>query len=170
MASRTSSASSATKPLVGVLMGSKSDYENMSAACEVMAELKIAHEVRVLSAHRTPDQTLEYAATARDRGLKIIIAGAGGAAHLPGVIAAKTLLPVIGVPMTSALNGLDSLLAIAQMPKGVPVATMAIGKSGAANAGLFAAQIIALGDPELAERLAQWRAARAQEVLAQKLP
>jgi 5-(carboxyamino)imidazole ribonucleotide mutase len=170
MASRTTSASSATKPLVGVLMGSKSDYENMSAACEVMAELKIAHEVRVLSAHRTPDQTLEYAATARDRGLKIIIAGAGGAAHLPGVIAAKTLLPVIGVPMTSALNGLDSLLAIAQMPKGVPVATMAIGKSGAANAGLFAAQIIALTDPELAERLAQWRAARAQEVLAQKLP
>jgi 5-(carboxyamino)imidazole ribonucleotide mutase len=170
MASRTTSTSSATKPLVGVLMGSKSDYENMSAACEVMAELKIAHEVRVLSAHRTPDQTLEYAATARDRGLKIIIAGAGGAAHLPGVIAAKTLLPVIGVPMTSALNGLDSLLAIAQMPKGVPVATMAIGKSGAANAGLFAAQIIALTDPELAERLAQWRAARAQEVLAQKLP
>jgi len=152
-------------------MGSKSDYDSMSAACEVMTELKIAHEVRVLSAHRTPDETLEYAATAQQRGLKVIIAGAGGAAHLPGVVAAKTLLPVIGVPMaTTAMNGIDSLLSIVQMPKGVPVATMAIGKSGAANAGLFAAQIVALSDPELAERLAKWRAARALEVLRQKLP
>ena len=157
--------------IVGVIMGSKSDFESMSAACEVMTELKIAHEVRVLSAHRTPDQTLEYAATAHERGLKVIIAGAGGAAHLPGVVAAKTLLPVIGVPMaTTAMNGIDSLLSIVQMPKGVPVATMAIGKSGAANAGLFAAQIIALGDPQVAERLAKWRAARAREVLQQKLP
>ena len=157
--------------MVGVIMGSKSDFESMSAACAVMTELKVAHEVRVLSAHRTPDQTLEYAATAQQRGLKVIIAGAGGAAHLPGVVAAKTLLPVIGVPMaTTAVNGIDSLLSIVQMPKGVPVATMAIGKSGAATAGLFAAQIIALGDPRLAERLAKWRAARALEVLRQKLP
>jgi 5-(carboxyamino)imidazole ribonucleotide mutase len=152
-------------------MGSKTDYEHMVGACEVMSELGIAHEVRVLSAHRTPDQALEYAATAHDRGLKAIIAGAGGAAHLPGVLAAKTLLPVIGVPMpTTTMGGLDSLLSIVQMPKGVPVATMAIGKSGAANAGLFAAAIIALGDPEVRDRLAKWRAARAQELLQQKLP
>jgi 5-(carboxyamino)imidazole ribonucleotide mutase len=158
-------------PIVGVIMGSKSDYEHMVGACEVMTELKIAHEVKVLSAHRTPDQTLDYAASAAQRGLKVIIAGAGGAAHLPGVIAAKTLLPVIGVPMpTTTLNGIDSLLSIVQMPKGVPVATMAIGKSGAANAGLLAAAIIALGSPELAERLKKWRAARAAELLAQKLP
>ena len=158
-------------PIVGVIMGSKSDFESMSAACETMTELGIPHEARVLSAHRTPDQTIEYAAGAHARGLKVIIAGAGGAAHLAGVIAAKTLLPVIGVPMqTSALNGLDSLLSMVQMPKGVPVATMAIGKAGAANAGLLAAQIIALGDPELAERIAKWRAARAREILQQKLP
>lgn len=158
-------------PLVGVIMGSRSDWEYMAAAAEIMNELQITHELRVLSAHRTPEQTLEYAAAASARGLKAIIAGAGGAAHLAGVIAAKTILPVIGVPIpATALNGLDSLLSIVQMPKGVPVATMAIGKPGAANAGLFAAAIIALGDAVLAERLQQWRAVRAREVLEQKLP
>jgi 5-(carboxyamino)imidazole ribonucleotide mutase len=158
-------------PLVGIIMGSRSDWEYMSAAAEAMDELQIPHEIRVLSAHRTPEQTLEYAAAASGRGLKAIIAGAGGAAHLAGVIAAKTILPVIGVPMpATALNGIDSLLSIVQMPKGVPVATMAIGKAGAANAGLFAAAIIALGDARLAERLQEWRATRAREVLEQKLP
>jgi 5-(carboxyamino)imidazole ribonucleotide mutase len=163
-------ADSQGKPMVGVIMGSKSDYEFMVAACEVMSELQVPHEARVMSAHRTPDVVLEYSATARERGLRVIIAGAGGAAHLAGVVAAKTTLPVIGVPMQSALNGLDSLLSIVQMPKGVPVATMAIGKGGAANAGLFAAAILALSDPQLAERLAKWRAARADEVLKTKLP
>jgi len=163
-------ADSQSKPMVGVIMGSKSDYEFMVAACEVMSELQVPHEVRVMSAHRTPDVVLEYSASARERGLRVIIAGAGGAAHLAGVVAAKTTLPVIGVPMQSALNGLDSLLSIVQMPKGVPVATMAIGKGGAANAGLFAAAILALNDPQLTERLAKWRAARAQEVLNTKLP
>jgi 5-(carboxyamino)imidazole ribonucleotide mutase len=162
---------SAESPLVGVIMGSRSDWEYMAAAAEVMSELKVAHEVRVLSAHRTPDLTLEYAANAAGRGLRAIIAGAGGAAHLAGVIAAKTLLPVIGVPMpTTSLNGMDSLLSIVQMPKGVPVATMAIGKPGAANAGLFAAAIIALGDAQLGDRLKNWRAARVIELLEQKLP
>jgi 5-(carboxyamino)imidazole ribonucleotide mutase len=161
---------SGNTPLVGVIMGSKSDWEYMSAAAEVMNELKIPHEARVLSAHRTPDLTLEYASSAKSRGLKMIIAGAGGAAHLAGVVAAKTLLPVIGVPMpTTSLNGMDSLLSIVQMPKGVPVATMAIGKAGAANAGLFAAAIIALEDDALARRLGEWRAARAAELLEQKL-
>jgi 5-(carboxyamino)imidazole ribonucleotide mutase len=159
------------KPQVGILMGSKSDWEYMAAAAETLDELKVAHEVRVLSAHRTPDQTLEYSATASARGLSVIIAGAGGAAHLAGVLAAKTILPVIGVPMpTTSLQGMDSLLSIVQMPKGIPVATMAIGKPGAANAGLYAAQIIALSDSALAERLKQWRAARAQELLKQTLP
>ncbi len=159
------------RPLVGVIMGSKSDWEYMAAAAEVMDELKVAHEVRILSAHRTPDLTLEYAEQAAGRGLRTIIAGAGGAAHLAGVVAAKTILPVIGVPMpTTSLNGMDSLLSIVQMPKGVPVATMAIGTPGAANAGLLAAAIIALGDEELAERLKNWRAARVKDLLAQKLP
>jgi 5-(carboxyamino)imidazole ribonucleotide mutase len=158
-------------PLVGVIMGSKSDWEYMSAASEVMNELGVAHETRVLSAHRTPDLTLEYASSAKTRGFKAIIAGAGGAAHLAGVVAAKTILPVIGVPMpTTSLNGMDSLLSIVQMPKGVPVATMAIGKPGAANAGLFVAAIIALEDSGLAERLQSWRAARVKELLEQKLP
>src|SRR3984957_4810297 len=162
---------SAQSPLVGVIMGSKSDWEYMSAAAEVMSELQVAHEVRVLSAHRTPDLTIEDAAEAAARGMRVIIAGAGGAAHLAGVVAAKTLLPVIGVPMpTTSLNGMDSLLSIVQMPKGVPVATMAIGKAGAANAGLLAAQIIALSDAKLGERLVKWRAARAAELLQQKLP
>ncbi len=158
-------------PIVGVIMGSKSDWEYMAAAAEVMEELQVPHEVRVMSAHRTPDITLEYSASAAGRGLRAIIAGAGGAAHLAGVVAAKTILPVIGVPMpTTSLNGMDSLLSIVQMPKGVPVATMAIGKAGAANAGLLAAQIIALSDEKLGERLVKWRAARAAELLQQKLP
>lgn len=162
---------SSESPLVGVIMGSKSDWEYMSAAAETMTELKVPHEVRVLSAHRTPDLTLEYSFQAAERGLRVIIAGAGGAAHLAGVVAAKTILPVIGVPMpTTSLNGMDSLLSIVQMPKGVPVATMAIGKPGAANAGLYAAQILALGDPELVKRLKAWREARAAELLQQKLP
>jgi 5-(carboxyamino)imidazole ribonucleotide mutase len=152
-------------------MGSKSDWEYMAAAAEVMEELEVPHEVRIMSAHRTPDITLEYSASAAGRGLRAIIAGAGGAAHLAGVVAAKTILPVIGVPMpTTSLNGMDSLLSIVQMPKGVPVATMAIGKAGAANAGLLAAQIIALSDAKLGERLVKWRAARAAELLQQKLP
>ncbi len=160
-----------TAPIVGVNMGSKSDWEFMSAAAEVMQELKVSHEVRIMSAHRTPDVTLEYAANAAGRGLRAIIAGAGGAAHLAGVIASNTILPVIGVPMpTTPLNGIDSLLSIVQMPKGVPVATMAIGKAGAANAGLLAAQIIALGDAKLGDRLRKWRAARARELLQQKIP
>jgi 5-(carboxyamino)imidazole ribonucleotide mutase len=158
-------------PIVGVIMGSKSDWEYMAAAAEVMEELQVPHEVRIMSAHRTPDVTLDYSANAAGRGLRAIIAGAGGAAHLAGVVAAKTILPVIGVPMpTTSLNGIDSLLSIVQMPKGVPVATMAIGKAGAANAGLLAAQIIALGDKKLGERLVKWRAARAQELLQQKIP
>ena len=157
-------------PIVGVIMGSKSDWEYMSAAAEIMEELKVSHEVRIMSAHRTPDITLEYAANAAGRGLRVIIAGAGGAAHLAGVVASKTIIPVIGVPMpTTSLNGIDSLLSIVQMPKGVPVATMAIGKAGAANAALFAAQIIALGDAKLGERLVKWRAAWADELLQQKI-
>ncbi|HTQ25675.1 MAG TPA: 5-(carboxyamino)imidazole ribonucleotide mutase [Candidatus Binataceae bacterium] len=161
----------AASPLVGIIMGSKSDWEQMSAAAEILNEFKVSHEVRVLSAHRTPEITLDYAASASERGLQVMIAGAGGAAHLPGVIAAKTILPVIGVPMmSSALNGMDSLLSIVQMPRGVPVATMAIGKSGAANAALFAVTILALARPDLGEELIKWRAARAQEVLQQKLP
>jgi 5-(carboxyamino)imidazole ribonucleotide mutase len=159
------------QPLVGILMGSKSDYDVMSAAVEILRELEIPYEARVLSAHRTPDKVLEYASTARVRGLRAIIAGAGGAAHLAGFVAAKTLVPVLGVPIASTpLNGLDSLLAIVQMPKGVPVGTLAIGKAGAANAALLAAEIMAATDPELYERLAAWRAARAQEVLEAKLP
>ncbi|MGA3264860.1 MAG: 5-(carboxyamino)imidazole ribonucleotide mutase [Terracidiphilus sp.] len=158
-------------PLVGVVMGSKSDYEVLSAAVEILRALEIPHEARVLSAHRTPDQLFEYVGAARERGLRVLIAGAGGAAHLAGVIAAKTLLPVLAVPIASTpLNGLDSLLSMVQMPKGVPVATLAIGKPGASNAALFAAEILALNDAALLKRLAAWRAARAQEVLESKLP
>ena len=159
------------KPLVGVVMGSKSDYEVLLAAIEILRALEIPHEARVLSAHRTPDQLSEYVETAQSRGLRVLIAGAGGAAHLAGVMAAKTLLPVLAVPIAATpLNGLDALLAMVQMPKGIPVATLAIGKPGAGNAALFAAQILALNDAALYERLAAWRAARAQEVLAQELP
>jgi 5-(carboxyamino)imidazole ribonucleotide mutase len=157
--------------LVGVVMGSKSDYEVLSAAIEILRALEIPYEAQVLSAHRTPDQLLEYVEMARARGLRVLIAGAGGAAHLAGVIAAKTLLPVLAVPIAATpLNGLDSLLSMVQMPKGIPVATLAIGKPGAANAALFAAEILALNDEKLYERLAAWRAARAQEVLESKLP
>ena len=159
------------RPLVGVVMGSKSDYEVLSAAVEILKTLGIAHEARVLSAHRTPDQLFEWVENVTAQGARVIIAGAGGAAHLAGVIAAKTLVPVLAVPIASTpLNGLDSLLAMVQMPKGVPVATLAIGKPGAANAALFAAEILALSDKELYLRLAAWRAARAQEVLEQTLP
>src|SRR5580692_2632091 len=156
--------------LVGVVMGSKSDYEAMSAAVEVLRELRIAHEAKVVSAHRTPDLLFKYAETARERGLRVIIAGAGGAAHLPGMLAAKTLVPVLGVPVPATqLNGLDALLSIVQMPKGVPVGTLAIGKGGAANAALLAAEILAVTDAALYDRLAAWRAARTKEVLDQKL-
>jgi 5-(carboxyamino)imidazole ribonucleotide mutase len=159
------------KPLVGVVMGSKSDYEVLLAAIEILRALEIPHEARVLSAHRTPDQLSEYVETAQSRGLRVLIAGAGGAAHLAGVMAAKTLLPVLAVPIAATpLNGLDALLAMVQMPKGIPVATLAIGKPGAGNAALFAAQILALNDAALYERLAAWRAARAKEVLEVKLP
>jgi 5-(carboxyamino)imidazole ribonucleotide mutase len=143
---------------VGVIMGSKSDWETMSHACEILETFEIPFEKKVVSAHRTPDLMFEYAEGARAKGLKVIIAGAGGAAHLPGMVAAKTTLPVIGVPVQSrALNGLDSLLSIVQMPGGVPVATVAIGKAGAKNAGLLATQILAAFDATLAERLEQYR-------------
>jgi 5-(carboxyamino)imidazole ribonucleotide mutase len=159
-----------TQPLVGVVMGSKSDYEILSAAVEILEALQIPHEARIVSAHRTPDLLFEYADTAKARGLRVIIAGAGGAAHLPGMLAAKTLVPVLGVPVAATqLNGIDSLLSIVQMPKGVPVGTLAIGKSGAANAALLAAEILATQDSDLYDRLAAWRAARTQEVLDQKL-
>jgi 5-(carboxyamino)imidazole ribonucleotide mutase len=156
---------------VGVVMGSKSDYEYLLPACEILSDFQIPHETRVLSAHRTLDLTVEYADKAIERGMEVIIAGAGGAAHLPGVLAAKTLLPVLGVPIPSTdLRGFDALLSIAQMPKGVPVATMAIGKAGAANAALFAAAIIASRHPEVRGRLAAFRAARVEEALKQRLP
>lgn len=152
--------------LVGVIMGSKSDWETMKHACDILDELQVPYEKKVVSAHRTPDLMFTYAEEARERGLKVIIAGAGGAAHLPGMVAAKTTLPVIGVPVQSkALNGLDSLLSIVQMPGGVPVATVAIGKAGAANAGLLAAQVLATQDNELAIRLEQRRAAIREKVI-----
>ena len=158
------------QPLVGVVMGSKSDYETLAFAVEILRELQIPHEARVVSAHRTPDWLFEYAETARDRGLRAIIAGAGGAAHLPGMLAAKTLVPVLGVPVPATqLNGLDALLSIVQMPRGVPVGTLAIGKAGAANAALLAAEILAATDQALYERLAAWRTARTEESLNQKL-
>jgi 5-(carboxyamino)imidazole ribonucleotide mutase len=158
------------KPLVGVVMGSKSDYAVMESAVELLRALRIPYEARVVSAHRTPDLLFEYASTARERGLRTIIAGAGGAAHLPGMLAAKTLVPVLGVPVPATqLNGLDALLSIVQMPKGVPVGTLAIGKAGAANAALLAAEMLATTDAVLYERLAVWRKARTEEVLVQGL-
>src|SRR5581483_8831854 len=158
-------------PLVAIIMGSKSDLETLSAARELLQELEIPHEVKVVSAHRTPDWMFEFASKAEERGLEAIIAGAGGAAHLPGMVAAKTLLPVLGVPIPATqLVGVDALLSIAQMPKGVPVGTLAIGKPGAANAGLLAAMIVAAKHIEVREKLRAWRAARKDEVLAQKLP
>jgi 5-(carboxyamino)imidazole ribonucleotide mutase len=142
------------KPLVGVIMGSSSDWETMKHACEILEELTIPYEKKVVSAHRTPDLMFEYAEQARERGLNVIIAGAGGAAHLPGMVAAKTTLPVIGVPVQSkALNGWDSLMSIVQMPGGIPVATVAIGKAGATNAGLLAAQILSVSNQDLADQL-----------------
>ena len=154
--------------LVGVVMGSHNDYAVMRSTVDVLKEFNVAHEVRVVSAHRTPDLLFEYAETAAGRGLRVIIAGAGGAAHLPGMIAAKTVVPVLGVPIpATALQGLDSLLSIVQMPKGIPVGTLAIGASGAMNAGLLAVAILATTDTGLQERLLAWRAARRDEVLAQ---
>ena len=159
------------KPLVGIIMGSKSDYETLAPAAEILKELGVPHETKIVSAHRTPDWMFQYAENAESRGLEVIIAAAGGAAHLPGMVAAKTTLPVLGVPMPATmLNGVDSLLSIVQMPKGVPVGTLAIGKPGAANAGLLAASIIANKRPELREKLKTWRAARRDEVLNQELP
>lgn len=157
-------------PIVGVVMGSKSDYAILSAAVEILRALDIPHEAKVVSAHRTPDLLFDYAMSARPRGLRCIIAGAGGAAHLPGMLAAKTLVPVLGVPVPATqLNGLDSLLSIVQMPKGIPVGTLAIGKAGAANAALLAAEMLATTDAALYDRLAQWRSQRTQEVLDQNL-
>jgi 5-(carboxyamino)imidazole ribonucleotide mutase len=159
------------EPLVGVVMGSRSDWPTMAGAAEVLERLGIAHEVRVVSAHRTPDLLFEYATTAAVRGLRAIIAGAGGAAHLPGMLAAKTRVPVLGVPVQSkALNGLDSLLSIVQMPAGVPVATFAIGEAGARNAALFAASMLATTDAELAARLEAFRAAQTADVLERPDP
>ncbi|HAM1038618.1 TPA: 5-(carboxyamino)imidazole ribonucleotide mutase [Listeria monocytogenes] len=152
--------------VIGVIMGSTSDWDTMKKACDVLDELEIAYEKKVVSAHRTPDLMFQYAEQARERGLKIIIAGAGGAAHLPGMVAAKTTLPVIGVPIKSkALNGMDSLLSIVQMPGGVPVATVAIGKSGAVNAGLLAAQILSITDDAITNRLQKRRATLEETVL-----
>jgi len=158
-------------PLVGVVMGSKSDYEVMASCIELLREFTIPFEAVVVSAHRTPDHLFKYAEQASRRGLRCIIAGAGGAAHLPGMLAAKTLLPVLGVPIpATVLNGLDSLLSIVQMPRGVPVATLAIGKPGAANAAILAAQILAITDADLSAVLERWRKDRSDEVLLQVLP
>ena len=149
-----------TQPLVGIIMGSQSDWPTMIEAARVLGELDVPHETRIVSAHRTPDRLWDYGKTAAERGLQAIIAGAGGAAHLPGMMASKTRVPVIGVPiLTRALSGVDSLYSIVQMPRGFPVATMAIGEAGAVNAGLMAAGILALQDPALAARLDDWRAA-----------
>ena len=157
-------------PVIGIVMGSDSDWPTMQAAAKVLQEFGVPFEARVVSAHRTPDLMFEYAETARSRGLRAIIAGAGGAAHLPGMLAAKTLVPVLGVPVPSkALSGQDSLLSIVQMPKGIPVATFAIGEAGAANAGLAAVAILATTDASLAEKLEAFRRTQTEKVLAMKL-
>ena len=162
--------SSTPAPQVGVVMGSQSDWAAMRGCADVLAEFGVAHECRVVSAHRTPDLLVEYAVNAEGRGLQVIVAGAGGAAHLPGMLAANTIVPVIGVPVESrALNGMDSLLSIVQMPAGVPVATMAIGEAGAVNASLLAVAMLARHDPDLAARLTAYRAARAEQVRATEL-
>ena len=154
------------EPVVGVIMGSRSDWETMQHAADTLEALGVPFETRVVSAHRTPDLLFEYASTAAERGLQVIVAGAGGAAHLPGMTAAKTQLPVLGVPVESkALKGMDSLLSIAQMPAGVPVGTLAIGRAGAVNAALLAASIVALGDDALSERLQEYRATQTRTVL-----
>jgi 5-(carboxyamino)imidazole ribonucleotide mutase len=156
---------SVAKPVVGIIMGSRSDWPTLKAAADVLDSLKVPYETKVVSAHRTPKRLYSYATSARERGLKVIIAGAGGAAHLPGMTASMTELPVLGVPIEGkALKGLDSLLSIAQMPAGVPVGTLAIGESGATNAGILAAQILALEDSRLAARVAAWRAARTEAI------
>ena len=162
--------SSASAVLVGVVMGSRSDWTTMRRCAEVLTEFGVAHECRVVSAHRTPDLLVEYAQSAEGRGLQVVVAGAGGAAHLPGMLAANTIVPVIGVPVESrALKGMDSLLSIVQMPAGVPVATMAIGEAGATNAGLLAVATLARRDPDLAAQLAVYRSARAEQVRAVEL-
>jgi len=154
------------KPLVGIIMGSRSDLRIMSHAADLLAELDVPHEVRVVSAHRTPDWMFEYAAGAEARGIEVIVAAAGGAAHLPGMVSAKTILPVLGVPIpATALNGVDALLSIVQMPKGVPVGTLAIGEPGAVNAALLATSIVSIQRPDLRERLRAWRQARTDGVL-----
>jgi 5-(carboxyamino)imidazole ribonucleotide mutase len=156
---------------VGIIMGSRSDWDTMKHAADILGELGVGYETRVVSAHRTPDLLFEYAEEAEGRGIWVIIAGAGGAAHLPGMTAAKTRLPVLGVPVQSkALSGLDSLLSIVQMPKGIPVGTLAIGEAGAVNAGLLAAAIVALHDPAVADRLDAYRAAQTRRVLEEALP
>jgi 5-(carboxyamino)imidazole ribonucleotide mutase len=158
------------RPVAGIVMGSDSDWPTLKAAADLLREFQVPFEKRVVSAHRTPDLLFEYAGAAAERGLRLIIAGAGGAAHLPGMLAAKTTLPVLGVPVQSrALSGLDSLLSIVQMPRGVPVATFAIGEAGAANAALFAVAMLAAGDAPLAKRLAAFRDRQARAVLALKL-
>ncbi|MEK7384465.1 MAG: 5-(carboxyamino)imidazole ribonucleotide mutase [Elusimicrobiota bacterium] len=158
------------KPLVGIIMGSKSDWETMKAAVEVLKSYGIPYEAAVVSAHRTPDRLMRYAGSAEARGLKVLIAGAGGAAHLPGMAASKTTLPVLGVPIASkSLKGLDSLLSIAQMPRGIAVGTLAIGEAGAANAGHLAAQILALADPALARRVRTFRAIQTSKVLKDRV-
>ena len=167
--------SRAAQPLVGVIMGSTSDWETMQHAARALEELGVPHETRVVSAHRTPDWLFKYASTAEKRGLEVIIAGAGGAAHLPGMAASKTILPVLGVPIVSAtrhdaLNGLDSLLSIVQMPGGVPVGTLALGKAGAINAGLLAAAIVSASRPRIREALRAWRARQTEAVLADRHP
>src|SRR5437868_12083645 len=160
----------AAKPVVGVIMGSKSDWETMQRTSEMLDQLAIAHECRIVSAHRTPDWMAEYAKTAIERGLEIIIAAAGGAAHLPGMVAANTTLPVLGVPIkSSVLHGVDSLLSIVQMPAGVPVATLAIGNAGATNAALLAASILGNKYPEIRTRLEQWRRSQTETVLQDRL-
>ena len=159
------------QPLVGVIMGSKSDWETMQRTCDVLAALGIPFERNIVSAHRTPDWMAQYAKTAADRGIEVIIAAAGGAAHLPGMVASHTLLPVLGVPIKSSiLNGIDSLLSIVQMPAGVPVGTLAIGNAGATNAGLLAAAIVAGKYPELRTRLEEWRKQQTESVLKDRLP
>ena len=160
-----------SSPLVGIIMGSRTDWSTLAPAAELLTTLGVPFEARVVSAHRTPDWMFEYASTAESRGLKVIIAAAGGAAHLPGMVASKTLLPVLGVPVpATVLQGVDALLSIVQMPKGVAVGTLAIGEPGAANAALLAAEILALEQPALREKLRTWRADRARETQASKVP
>lgn len=168
---RTNSSGVKLSPLVGLIMGSRSDWQTLTETASVLRELGIPYEARVVSAHRTPDLLFSYASAAEERGLRVIIAGAGGAAHLPGMTAAKTCLPVLGVPIqSSAFAGIDSLLSIVQMPAGVPVATLAVGRSGAVNAALMAAAILARGEPEIAAALRAYRSRQTDSVLAQPDP